>query len=1062
MNHPSLPEPVSLPPLPDTLDAICDRFEAAWLAALAGGKRPRIEDFLSQMAAPQRDLLLPELIVLDARYRNRAGEHVRPEEYQALSPALSQRWFARHIKVQTASPPRSTQTPSQEGPVGNPAGQLQEAGGPRTVAIPSTQVASATGSQAVSVAVPGYEVLAVLGRGGMGVVYKARHLRLERIVALKRLRYTEDASAEQRERFQAEARAVARLQHPHIVQVFEVGEHDGAPYMALECCTGGSLAGKLDGTPWEAASAARLAQTLAVAMHAAHRSGVVHRDLKPANILLQGHQGEDSSEDGAFRISDFEPKVTDFGLAKRLDDPSGRTPSGAVLGTPSYMAPEQAEGGKQVGPAADVYSLGAILYELLVGRPPFKAASVLETLHQVKHQEPVSPAQVQPLVPRDLETICLKCLEKDPARRYATAADLAEDLRCFLAGEPIRARPIGALERLGRWGRRNPAISTLAATTVVILLTGTTVALYFAFQARTRLGLVEAEQQRTAAERDRAQANLELAETNLRLARQAVDDYSLKVSNDPRLREKFLPLRKELLQTVVPFYEKLLAHTENDPRVKAELGRTCSSLGLIMAEIGEKDKAITRYQQAREVFTRLSADHPEQADYRALLAQADHHLGVAYLAMGKSAEATETLQRALDQRNKLVAEHPEERQYQAELAASYFELANVARNTGKTHQAEAAYKEILTIRKRLAEEHPEDPSCLQAVGATYNNLATLYRDMNKLPEATEAYEDGMKVRKRLASEHRESTTYTADLAASQFNLGIIYSETSKKAEAALAYKEAVALFKRLTEQHPENARYRNLLARSFDCQGNLYKAMGKKADAAKAHGAAQAQFEQLAAEHPDILDYITDLGGCYCNLGHLAGDNHDLPGALQWYSRAIPILEGALRKEPNEVQTRECLSIAHEARGKVLSRLGKHEEGLRDCERSLELDNGRAKLAIRVSRAQVLARSGQHARADAEATQLVQEGSLSGEDRYRVAVVWALACAAARKDVRLAEQSRQQADEYATRAMNLLVKLAKEGVFDDPSSVESVNQEADLDSLRDRPDFKKWLASLRK
>jgi tetratricopeptide (TPR) repeat protein len=335
--------------------------------------------------------------------------------------------------------------------------------------------------------------------------------------------------------------------------------------------------------------------------------------------------------------------------------------------------------------------------------------------------------------------------------------------------------------------------------------------------------------------------------------------------------------------------------------------------------------------------------------------------------------------------------------------------------------------------------------------------------MNKLAEATKAYEEAMKVRQRLAREHRESTPYTADLAASQFNLGIIYSETNKKTEAALAYKEAVALFKRLTEQHPENTRYRNLLARTFDCQGNLYKAMGKKAEAAKAHEAALAQFEQLAAEHPDVIDHVTDLAGCYCNLGHLAGDSQDLRGALEWYSRAIPVLEGALRKEPNEVQARECLSNVHEARGKVLSKLGKHEEGLRDCDRSLELDNGRAKLSIRVSRAQVLARSGQHARADAEATQLARERSLSEEDRFRVVVVWALACASAGKDTRLsAARRQQQAEEYATRAMDLLVKLAKEGALNDPSNVESVKQEADLDSLRDRPDFKKWLASLRK
>ena len=255
--------------------------------------------------------------------------------------------------------------------------------------------------------VAGYEILGVLGRGGMGVVYKARQVKLGRLVALKMILAGAPCRQQDRDRFRTEAEAIARLQHPNIVQVHEVGEHDGKPFFSLEFCSGGSLDRKLNGTPLPAQEAARLLETLARAMQAAHDQSVIHRDLKPANVLL---------------AADGTPKITDFGLAKKLDD-VGQTAIGAIMGTPSYMAPEQASGkSKEIGPAADVYALGAILYECLTGRPPFKAATPLDTILQVVSDEPVPPSQLQPKTPRDLETICLKCLHKEAGKRYASAA----------------------------------------------------------------------------------------------------------------------------------------------------------------------------------------------------------------------------------------------------------------------------------------------------------------------------------------------------------------------------------------------------------------------------------------------------------------------------------------------------------------------------------------------------------------------------------------------------------------------------------------------------------------
>jgi WD40 repeat protein len=305
----------------------------------------------------------------------------------------------------------------------------------------------------VRASVPGYEIVSELGRGGMGVVYKARHLALNRLVALKMILSGAHAGADELARFRNEAEAVARVQHPNLVQIYEVGEHEGRPYFALEYVDGQALDFRLRAGQLEPNEAARLLEILARAVHAVHQHGLVHRDLKPANILM---------------TSTGVPKITDFGLAKRLDSTLGKTVTGDVLGTPMYMSPEQASGRvKQIGPATDIYALGTILYEMLTGRPPFRANSGIDVVMMVANTEPQPPSKIRLKLPRDLETICMKCLEKNPARRYASALELADDLQRFQAGEPIKARPIGAVGLLLKWTRRHPAWATLFAVIVL-------------------------------------------------------------------------------------------------------------------------------------------------------------------------------------------------------------------------------------------------------------------------------------------------------------------------------------------------------------------------------------------------------------------------------------------------------------------------------------------------------------------------------------------------------------------------------------------------------------------
>jgi hypothetical protein len=416
------PQPTSLA---SRVNAVCDRFEAAWRA----GATPRLEEYLDEVDEADRPQLLRRLLDVEIAHSGRRGEPMLPEDYRQRFP-----FYGDVVAAAFASSTLSGDGPSVVG------------------GATASEPARATDWPSI----PGYEILGTLGRGGMGVVYKARQVRLKRVVALKMLRSGQFSDTAEVARFRLEAEVVARFEHPHLLHIYDIGEAGGQPFLALEFCPGGSLDKQVRGTPLEPAEAARLVASLARAMQAAHERGIVHRDLKPANVLL---------------AADGRPKIADFGLAKCLDVGDGTmTQSGAVMGTPAYMAPEQAAGQtRAIGPATDVYALGAILYECLTGRPPFSGSNTMEILDQVRHAEPAPPSRSQPRVPRDLETICLKCLAKEPEGRYSSALALAHDLELFIAGEPIRARRIGPAASLWRKVRRRPL---LAVSLLLLLLVG--------------------------------------------------------------------------------------------------------------------------------------------------------------------------------------------------------------------------------------------------------------------------------------------------------------------------------------------------------------------------------------------------------------------------------------------------------------------------------------------------------------------------------------------------------------------------------------------------------------
>ncbi len=541
--------------------------------------------------------------------------------------------------------------------------------------------------------VPGYEILGRLGEGGMGVVYRARQLRPHRVVALKMIRAGSHPEPEQLERFRREAEALAQLAHPNIVPVYEVGDHEGLPYFCMELVDGGSLDLKLAGNPMPPREAAALVEVLARATGAAHEKGIVHRDLKPGNILLQQAQGLQSLGFGT-------PKITDFGLAKRLDGATGDTAPGAVLGTPSYMAPEQADGSLgDITAATDVYALGAVLYEALTGRPPFKSATRIDTLLQLTTREPIAPHHLQPGLPRDLEAVCLKCLEKSPARRYPSAAALADELVRFLDGLPTQARPVGPLGRAGRWSRRRPVVAGLLALLLVVVTGGVSglTALY-----------LRAEDQRKRAEREwaRAEAEKARAETEAENARRSAEEARQRADAEEKVRRS--------LKSV------LLAFRESDPLGflggYGASGSSASANPVVRTFLDRTAPAILR-------------DPPADPAAKAALLET---VGDLYRSFGELGHAAPLLEESLELRKQHLGTD------NADYAASLHSLAWLYHDQGRYSAAEDLYRQALDLRRRLGDA--------LGVDATLFNLAWLLTQMGDYGSAEEMFRQVMEGR----------------------------------------------------------------------------------------------------------------------------------------------------------------------------------------------------------------------------------------------------------------------------------------------------------------------------
>jgi serine/threonine-protein kinase len=779
--------------------------------------------------------------------------------------------------------------------------------------------------------VPGYEILGEIGRGGMGVVYRARQLKPRRLVALKMILDGRFASEQDLLRFQNESEVIAALEHPNIVPVLEVGQHEGLNYFTMPLLTGGSLAASLPRPADNPRVVARLVAEVAAAVHHAHERGILHRDLKPANILLD--------EEGR-------PHITDFGLAKRVLDTRGLTETGAILGSPGYMSPEQASGNPfSVTTASDIYGLGAILYALLTGQAPFEGSSVHETIARLQEEPPEPPSKLNPAVDRPLDQICLMCLEKDPARRYPTAKALAADLQRWLAGEPVVAQPEPLTERTRRWMRRRRTAVTAVGVAMLVALVGLVVVL--AVQARANRDLTAAN--------ERERARFELAMEAIKTFHTGVsEDFLLKQPQSQALRTKLLHEAREFfgkLETMLKghtdlrsqramaqAYDELAALTDKigsktealdlysrglalrrelardvqpDAGAQAEVARCLLAVGRLQYETGHADEAVVAYREARSLLQGIDRPGEPARDFRADLATCDQRIGDALAAMGFSLRALLSYQAGRSLREDLTREHPTVTDYRSSLAETDLAIGNLFWKTGQPAEAVASFDKARDMFEALAREHTTASEYRRRLANCYNAISYPLHAMGRTDEALKSFEAARTIFEMLVRDNPAVTEFRQQLAFSDAQIGTLLSDTGRQVEALVPYERARASLEALFEANPAVDEIANDLARAYSQIGQILGAIGKPVEALASLKKARALREALAGDdHILVTAYRSDLAVTLGQIGAQERGVGRLVEAAESYRKAIALLDDLRSRTPEDYYNLACYHSA--------------------------------------------------------------------------------------------------------------------------------------------------------
>jgi serine/threonine protein kinase len=844
--------------------------------------------------------------------------------------------------------------------------------------------------------VPGYHIECPLGEGGAGIVYRARHEKLQRSVALKTLRPGMLDRAEARGRFQREAEVLSRLRHPHVVQLFDFGEVRSARgpavlYMVLELVEGGTLAEMVNRRPVPARTAAGLVEILARALQVVHQQGIIHRDLKPGNVLLQPAQtilestGAESTAtitalearghlaDTGRLLDEYVPKITDFGLAKELT--AGQSPwtqTRDVLGTPAYMAPEQAGEATVVTALADIYALGVILYELLTGLPPFRAADWVDVIVQVKEQEPVPPSRLLRGIPKELETTALKCLHKDPARRYPSAEALADDLRRFLDGQPILARPTGAWEKLWKWCRRNPGVAGLSASLFLLLVVGLTVTTWLFLVAEHRRGETQEAVNQLKHEQEQTKGALAAEKRRREQARQALE---------------------AITSEMVPEW----------------LGR---SSGLSP----EQRKFLTRGLVLYQEFARETA-----TDETSRVGVAEAQLRVAQFqrSLAQLAEARQSAAQAQQSWARLVTEFPANREYGRSLALAYWLQSVLLRDMGEKKEAEPHVRRALALNQQLLAAGDADPRTELQLCDCQNTLATILRQTGRLKDAEEQWRVLLPLRRQLATRFPHSAQHGIGLMWVHLNLALVLQQVDRLEEADKEIQAALAVAVPLAAEHAAGPECPQWLARCREVRGDIFVSRGELAKAEPEYRGSLAILTTLYRDYPGRPGIPNELAGVMIDLARMLRQQKQWEEARHWLEKAEPYHQVALATEPGNTAYRLFFR--------------NNRQVLADC----------------------LVELGDHAAAERAIEQWIQFAVDPKNDNYHAATCLARCVAIVERNDKTTTEERQ---ELATKYGASAVKLLRQAVAVGFEDVQALKQNPALDPLRDRPDFQQMLA----